>query len=238
MTPLMHSESSFFRLLLTSSRYPFQGDGIFLIGGGAIFFAVADFVSSHASIMGWFIQIGVTGYLAAYSKDVVRTSAMGEDAPPGWVDFSDWMEDLVVPALQFLLVVVLAFGLLIFLQFKQPVQGNLQKIALLISVAWGCFALPILFLAVAMTDSALAAFNPIPLVRAVVLTLPSYILTSCFCALMLGLGFVVSLMQEYLSWIPILPDLIGWVCILYLITALMRSFGLLYRFSHERLQWY
>ena len=238
MTRPMNSESSFLRLLLSSFRYPFQADGIFLIGGGAVFFAVADFVSAHASIMGWFIQIGVTGYLAAYAKDVVRTSAMGEDALPSWVDFSDWMEDLVVPALQFLLVVVLAFGLLVFLQFKQPVHGNFQKIALLISVTWGCFALPILFLAVAMTDSALAAFNPIPLVRAVVLTLPNYILTSCFCALMLGLGFVVSLLQEYASWIPILPDLVGWLCVLYLITALMRSFGLFYRFSHDRLQWY
>jgi len=238
MTAPTYIESGFFRLLLTSFRYPFHGDGIFLIGGGAVFFTVADFVSAHASIMGLLVQIGITGYLAAYAKDVVRTSAMGEDRPPNWVDFSDWMEDIVVPALQFLLVLVLAFGLMVFLQFKQPFHGNLQKVALLIAAAWGCFTLPILFLAVAMTDSALAAFNPIPLMRAIVLALPNYILTCFFCALMLGLRFVVSVLQEYASRIPILPDLFGWLCILYLITTLMRGFGLLYRFNHDRLQWY
>jgi hypothetical protein len=237
MTTPTHTESGFLRLLLTSFRYPFHGDGLFLIIGGAVFFTIGDFVSAHASIFGLFIQIGITGYLAAYAKDVVRTSAMGEDNPPNWVDLSDWLEDLLVPALQFLLVLVLAFGLLILSQFKQPFHGSMEKVVLLIAVAWGCFTLPILFMAVAMSDSALAAFNPIPLVRAIVLTLPNYILICLFCALMLGLGFSVGVLLEHINCLPILPDLIGRLCVLYLITTLMRGFGLLYRFNHNRLQW-
>jgi hypothetical protein len=238
MTAPTHPESGFFRLLLTSFRYPFHGDGLFLIIGGAVFFTAADFVSTHASIMAIFIQAVVFGYLAAYAKDVVRTSAMGEDTPPGWADFSDWIEDILVPVFQFLLVLALSFGLLVFLQFKHPFNDNLERVALFAAGSWGCLILPILFLAVAMTDSSLAAINPVPLVRAVVLTLPNYLLTCLLFAAMLGLGFAVSVLQGFASRIPILPDLVGWVCVLYLITAIMRSFGLLYRLNHERLQWY
>jgi hypothetical protein len=238
MTDTCQNDSGFFRLLLTSFRYPFQGNGLYLIGGGAVFFSVTDFVSAHANIMAIFIQIGISGYLASYVKDVVRTSAMGEDVPPSWVDFSDWVEDIVVPAFQFLLILVLAFGVMVYLQFRHPFQGHTQTVAILISAAWVCVLLPILLLGVAMTDSALAMFNPIPLMRAIWLTLPDYFMTCLFCALMIGLSLGLNILLAYGDHIPILPSLVSWFFNLYLITTLMRSFGLLYRFNHDRLQWY
>lgn len=45
-------------------------------------------------------------------------------------------------------------------------------------------------------------------------------------------------MLGYVNRIPILPDLAGWLFNLYLITILMRGFGLIYRFNHDRLEWY
>jgi hypothetical protein len=238
MTEPTQDRSGFLPLLLTSFSYPFRGDGPYLIGGGAVFFTVADFVSAHASIMGLFIQIGIAGYLAAYAKDVVRTSAMGDDTPPSWMDFSDWVEDIVAPAFQFLLVLVLTFGAMVFLQFKQPFHGDMQKVALLFAAAWGCLSLPILMLAVAMTDSILAALNPIPLARAVWLTLRDYLLVCLLCALIIGLGVGASALENVAGFIPVLPNLAGWLAALYLITVLMRSLGLLYRHHHDRLQWY
>ena len=83
---------NFVKLLPSSIQYPFQGDGVYLMIGGAVIFTVADFVSAYASIIGILIQAGITGYLATYAKDIVQKSAMGENAPPGWTDFSDWFD--------------------------------------------------------------------------------------------------------------------------------------------------
>jgi hypothetical protein len=180
----------------------------------------------------------IAGYLAAYAKDVVRTSAMGEDEPPKWLDFSDWMADLVTPALEFLFVLGLSFGALIALQFKSPFHGQAHLAATLLAGAWGCLAFPILFLAVAMMDSVAAVLNPLPLLRAVGVTWRTYLLTCLFCILVVGLDWGVGAMQTAAAKVPVIPQLIGWLVMLYLFTTLMRGVGLFYRVNHERLGWY
>lgn len=121
-------QTGFFSSLLNSFRYPFNGDGAYLIIAGAVMFTIADFVSAHASLMAIFIQLAVSGYLAVYAKDVARTSAMGEEKPPRWADFSDWIHDLAVPALEIVVMLALSFGPLIFLQFKHPFPADLETI--------------------------------------------------------------------------------------------------------------
>lgn len=238
MTTTIDNEPGFLRVLLTSFRYPTQGNGLYIIVGGAVVFTIADLISAHAGMMAIFIQAGISGYLASYAKDVMRTSAMGESNPPGWVDFSDWLEDLVVPAFQFLLALALAFGVYIFLRSRPPFHGHVQTAALLISAVWGCAVWPILSLGLAMTDSAMAVLNPIPLARAIWITLPDYLMTCCLCVVVLGAGFGLHALKEFVPQVPVLPDLVVWLCSLYLMTALMRGFGLFYRCNHERLQWY
>jgi hypothetical protein len=231
-------KQGFAGLLVGAFRYPFQGDGAYLIGGGAVFFTVADFVSAHASIVGIVIQVMVAGYLAAYSKDVVRSSAMEEDEPPKWLDFTDWMNDLLVPVLEFLWVIALSFGAVILLQFISPFQGQAQRVATVVAGVWGCLSFPILFLTVALTDSALAVVNPLPLIRAVALTGRTYLLTCGFCLLIVGLDYGISRLQSIAGGIPIVSPFIGWLIMLYLLTTLMRGIGLFYRVNHDKLGWY
>jgi hypothetical protein len=232
------ANQAFSKLLLTSFRYPFQGDGGYVMFAGGVFFTIADYVSAYASIMGILIQVVVTGYLAAYAKDVVRTSALGEDAPPGWVDLSDWMNDLVVPAWEFLVIVAFSFGPVIYFRFQHPASGMVGIVLWGSAAAWGCLTFPVLFLAMAVMDSLMAVLNPIPMLRAVWLTLPNYLLVCLLCALIVGLGVAASKLEDLARLIPILPHLLGRLASIYLITLLMRSFGLLYRHNHERLQWY
>jgi hypothetical protein len=237
MTTTPNSQPGFLRLLWSSFRYPFCGNGPIVIVSGAVVFAIAGMVAAYASIFGLIMGIGIAGYLAAFAKDVVNTSATGQEVPPAWVDFSDWAEDLVAPALQFLLVAAVAVGPMIVLQWKSPFPGHEQTVALASAGVWGCLTFPILFLAVAMMDSALAVLNPIPLVRAVVLTLPTYLPTCGLLAFLSGLGYGLSMLLALAGHIPLLSDVLGQLCVLYLIAVFMRSLGLFYRFNQERLQW-
>ena len=143
----------------------------------------------------------------------------------------------MVPAFEFIFVTLLSFGALVFLAFKHP-SGASGTLLWLAAGAWGCLSLPIFFLAMAVTDSLLALLNPLPLLRAVWLTLPDYLLASLFCALIVGLSIGQATLEDWLSRIPILPHLLGWMLSIYLITVLMRCFGLLYCRHHDRLQWY
>lgn len=228
----------FHRELISAFRYPLQGDGLYVIIIGAICFAVASLASGFAGIAGLIINLIIVGYLAAYAKDVVRTSAMGDDAPPPWADFSDWMEDVLEPVLQFLFVWALAFGCLIFLEYKKPFHGIGARLAPFVAGGWGCLVFPILFLAVAMMDTVTAALNPLPLVKAIAATLPSYFLTVLFFVLTIGVSIGIEMLLSFVGWIPILPDLVGGIVNLYLLTVAIRGIGLYYRFNHEKLGWY
>ena len=75
--------------------------------------------------------------------------------------------------------------------------------------------------------------NPVPLVRAIVLTFPGYLLLCVFFAGMLGLGWAAGELLALAGRIPILPVFIGWVSSLYLLTVCMRGFGLFYRGHHD-----
>ena len=194
--------------------------------------------SGFAGIAGLIINLIIVGYLAAYAKDVVRTSAMGDDAPPPWADFSDWVEDALEPVLQFLFVWALAFGIFIFLEYKKPFQGIGATLAPLVAGGWGCLVFPILFLAVAMMDTVTAALNPVPLIRAIAATLPSYFLTVLFFALTIGVTIGIEMLLAFAGRIPVLPDLVDGFVNLYLLTVSMRGIGLYYRFNHEKLEWY
>lgn len=232
------NQPNFIRELLSAFRYPFSGDGAYVIVGGAVFFTLAAFASSFAGILGLLIQLAITGFIAAYARDVVQTTSMGDDRPPKWTDFSDWSEDLLVPALQFLFVGALAFGFMIFLEFKNPFSGVAGEIMPGIALGFGCIVFPILFLAVAMMDSVAAVLNPVPLVRAVSITLPTYLSTVIFFSLMFGLNVGVNALLDGLTKIPLLSSLVGGVLDLYVLVVAMRSVGLYYRYNHERLEWY
>lgn len=234
----VEASPAFYRQLAGAFRHPFQGDGLYVLFAGGVAFTIADYVSAYASVMGIMIQAAVAGYLMAYAKDVTRASAMGEEHPPGWADFSDWVSDLLAPALEGAIVVAVSFGGVIFLLFKHPPPTLAGQALWLAAGVWGCLSFPILFLALAMTDSLLALLNPIPLLQTVWLTLPHYLLVSLLCVLIIAAGMGAAKLEDLVSRIPIFPHFIGRLASIYLLTVLMRGIGLFYRHHHQRLQWY
>ncbi len=233
----MNVRRNFLRRLCAAFRYPVHGDGAYALLAGGVVFTVGDYLSACASIWGILIQIATTGYLAAFAKDIVRTSALGEEMPPGWLDFSGAWADLLAPAIEFLAVMAIAFGPLIYLSFKPPGPTIDGKIFWFAGGLWGCLTFPILFLAVAMMDSIRAIVNPIPLARAVWLTFPDYCQASLFGGLLIGSGTALHGLANTMNRVPVLPRLLGWFVCLYFLMVLMRGFGLLYRHHHDRLQW-
>lgn len=157
----MNTHHSYVWSLCMSFRYPFQGDGLYVLIVGDVMSTIVDYLSAYASIFEILIRAGIAGYFTAFAKDMVRMSAMGEDTSPNWADFSDWISDLLTTVIELLVVLAMSFGPLIFLLFKHPAATAAVKTLWLVAGTWGCLTFPILFLAVAMMDSIQAVINPI-----------------------------------------------------------------------------
>ena len=92
----------FFASLPRAFLYPFQGNGVILLVAGTVFF----YLLGHLP----FIGLILTGYLFAYAKSIITSTAEGRKDPPDWPDFGDWKEDILVPYLQLVALVILSFG--------------------------------------------------------------------------------------------------------------------------------
>ncbi len=74
--------------------YPMQGDGVILLVVGTIFRSLlngATFLAAFAGFFGLvaigFLLIFGTGYVTAYLRRILVSSAMGDEAMPDWPDF-------------------------------------------------------------------------------------------------------------------------------------------------------
>src|SRR6266850_3553676 len=115
-------EVDFFQEATRAFKYPVMGDGLVLLFGGSFFFGfldLANYVSRHGFQYGLrammmrvaiFTFIFGVGYLFAYLKKIVATTADGDPNMPDWPEFSEWQADIVAPMFQFMILAVLCFG--------------------------------------------------------------------------------------------------------------------------------
>src|SRR5207237_1648442 len=115
-------EIDFFPAARRAFQYPFRGDGLWLLFGGVFFFGfldLANYIGRNAFTYGMrammmrvviFIFILATGYLFAHLKNIIASTAHGDDRMPDWPELIQWKEDIVSPMFQWVVVAFVSFA--------------------------------------------------------------------------------------------------------------------------------
>jgi hypothetical protein len=229
-------------------KYPFKGDGLILICAGTILFLLVDgaqSIAKYAFIYGLIAVIMLTvfgtGYLTAFLRRVISSTALGEEEMPEWPEIQDYASDVVAPFMQFLGTVAFCFAPVIGLTIYAIAGSNGDSAwlgwATTAAMVFSCVYFPMAFTAVAISDSILA-INPMVVIPSIMKVLGQYLLTVVVLAVILLVRWLLQgLLEKYLP-IPLVPTIITSLIGLYLLVVEMRILGLLYRNNKDRLGWY
>jgi hypothetical protein len=241
-------EISFASQIAGAFKYPFKGDGVVLICVGTILFLVVDgarWVSRFAFIYGLIavilLTIFGTGYLTAFLRRVITSTAAGDEEMPEWPEMEDFSSDVFAPFMQLIGTVVFCFapmiGLTIYALGAGPGDSSWLGWATTTAMLFGCVYFPMAFTAVAMSDSVLAV-NPMVVIPSIMKVLRQYVLTVVVLAVILLARWLLHSLLEKILPVPLLPTIITSLIGLYLLVVEMRILGLLYRSNKDRLGWY
>ena len=219
----------FFASLPRAFVYPFQGSGgMLLVAGTGVFFLLGNFP---------IIGLILTGYLFNYAKSVITTTANGREEPPDWPDFTDWKDDIVMPYIQMLALLILTLGPAYIIGILRPGTGFQAQVAFFAALSLGAFLAPMGMLALAMFDS-LRALNPIALVWSIMRVPGPYIVAAASFEVVIVLNWVVDRVIGPMVRVPIVPGVIASFLSLYLLLVGMHMLGLLYASYREEFGWF
>jgi hypothetical protein len=196
----------------------------------------ARWLASFAFLLGLvaliILTIGVTGYVFAFLKDVIRSSSQGDQTLPGWPEVNS-PADFTSSFFQFLCLFLFCFGpfLLWTISGLQPAHPWFAWLLL----ALGAFYLPMALVGVAMADS-ISGLNPLVVVPSI-LRIPGHYLIAVSLVLLL-LAF--QLAGEWLGAaipIPVLPTLLLEFTTFYLLIVTARILGVMFFVNERRLAW-
>lgn len=236
----------FFTEVPRAFKYPFAGDGLFLLAGGTMFFGfldLANYVARHAFAFGLrtmmmrvvvFTFILGTGYLFSYLKSIIACTAEGEEQMPDWPELSQWKEDIVSPMFQFLILSLLSFGPALALYIWS--DGDYPWLVWLAGLL-GCFLFPMAFLGVAMFDS-LAALHPLFVLGSIARIPREYSVTALVFTGIVGLRWLCETELAVLLRIPLVPALIADLLCIGLLIIEARILGLLFLSCKPLLGWF
>jgi len=243
------AEVPFWSQLTGAFKYPFKGDGVVLICAGTILFLLVDgarWISKFALIYGLiaFILLTIfgTGYLTAYLRRVISSTAQGDDEMPEWPEIQDYASDVFVPFMQFIGAVVFCFAPMIGLTIYALVRSSEGDSSWLgwattASMICGCVYFPMAFTAVAISDSVFGV-NPLVVIPSIMKVIGQYLLTVVVLAVILLVRWLFHRLLGTILPVPLLPTVITSLIGLYLLVVEMRILGLLYRTNKEKLGWY
>ena len=228
----------FYKCIPSAFVYPFNRNGLFLLGGGTFVFGAFNlFLRLHGLIIaraiagGMFATI-VTGYSFLYMQKIITSTAFGDDKMPPFPDYENWWDSAFEPYFRLLGIsaACIAPGILGLMYAGRT--GLFMFIPLLILGA--CYA-PMALLAVAMDDS-LLGLNP-ELVVPSILRVPMeylviWLLLGAFVTLVGGLSRLADGLHQTVA-----GQLLATFLSLYFAVVAMRLLGLLYFTRKARLGW-
>ena len=215
--------------------YPLQGDGLILLAGGAVFFGVLGFVASMASIVGLVLRFFLAAYLVVYAREILRSSANGEEQMPPWPDI-ERISEYRAPFFEFYGTMLLWFLPAIAIGFLHSSTAPMHAIYLGSAMVICGLFVPMALTAVTMFDS-ISAANPLLVIPSILKIPVQYLLA----VVVMLVGFAASAAIEWALRklpIPILPSLVAGVLQIYLVALVMRLCGLLYRAEEKTLGWF
>ena len=206
-------------------RYPFSGDGVYILGLGTAFGALFSLLLSLALALGPAAMMGTVvfslvsmilwGYFLTYYFAVVKSTAGGAQDPPNWPEFS--LSDCIFNVLRicflgvywFIPVILLAFIFGTILTFVPQIVGVLAVIGTamtcaVVFVIW----VPMAYLALAMYGNIGVLTDPRFVFSAIAKVLADYVI-ACFSlaafwvassALSAAFFFAVQLIVLFIWW--------------------------------------
>jgi hypothetical protein len=222
--------------MVAAWAYPFRRDGLMILIAGAIFYAAAGYGQRMLLGIGLFIYVLTTGYFMAYAQQIVQTSAQGEDDPPTWPDFSNFIDDILLPFIQaaglsvlYLLPPLLAW---IFLDKDQLTTYLLAGALLLV----GLFMMPMAWLAISMHES-IFGLSP-HFVLPSILRIPGhYMLVFIELVVLVAINVGLELLLE-LTPVPFVGAFVSSFLSVYFMMVICRLLGSLYFINRNRLKWF
>ncbi len=228
---------SFYAHLLSVPAFPFKQNGWATILAGAVVFGLVDLITRLP--FGGIFAVGLvflgSGFLAAYMIKIIGASAGGDEAPPDWPDITNAWDDIAKPCFLVVGTVVFCCIPLIVLAVRQGYEEAVQSDLRWVCLVSGLIYLPMGFIAVALYES-LGALNPWLIFRAIVKTLPAYLVATVgfFLAIFLS-GLIQAMVADH---VPIAGMLLAAGVGLYFMMVEMHLLGLLYRTHAKRLGWF
>jgi hypothetical protein len=229
-------------------KYPFSAGGVVMLITGTVLFCGLDFLVTW----GWKVRyvmlkvigyVGIlalfsAGYLCAYLQKVLCATTQGEDDVPGWPEFSQWWDDIVVPFRLFLAAILASFGPAFAYMIYHAVNDSEMSLPVLFPLfSLGFLYFPMALLAAAMSNNWFAV-NPLVVLPAITRLNLQYVLACViFFALVLVRFLSESLLHAVLP-VPVLPSVITGFLALYFLMVEMRLLGLLYYTNRKRLGWF
>jgi hypothetical protein len=213
--------------------YPLRREGLWVIGGGTVFFAAADLLS-RLPLVGVVVAIFATGILTAYMFRVIGASADGRDELPDWPEFHNVVDDVLMPIARVIALWVVSFGPAVLLLIH---AGPVPAIAAAVA---GLVYFPMGLLAIAMRNTVVAA-SPHVVVPAIGRVAGDYLVTIFLFGLVVVIGFLAQGALGSLGGgllVGLLVGLVAKAASLYLLFVQMRLLGLLYFRRRRDLGWF
>lgn len=220
------------KMLLQAFLYPLSKDGwAILIPGGIM--ALLLSISSLAPVIGFVAAIFSAGYFASYYSEIIASSINGDESPPDWPVVSNFVEDILWPALAMAAVAVISFFPTFLYSLYAGKMASSGFIGTLLYFA-GCAYFPMAMIAFVMNSSVSAAW-PQRVIPAILRCLPEYFVP---VVVLIGIKIASVLFEGILSILPVflssaIMTLIGF----YLLMVQARITGLTALHLRERMAW-
>ena len=229
-------------------KYPFGKGGLALLIIGSLMFFGLDvlvtwgwkfrFIMLKAVSSVGILALFSAGYLCAWLQKILFATAEGEDDVPGWPDFMDWKDDIVMPFRLAIAAFVASFGPAFGYLIFHAVNDSEMRLPVLFPLfALGFIYFPMALLAVAMSNNWLAV-NPLVVMPAIARLNLQYVVACVVFFGMVLVRFVSESLLHAVLPIPVLPGLISSFIALYFLCVEMRLLGLLYFTNKKRLGWF
>lgn len=242
--PKTAAPKSFYSRVPGAFLYPFRGNGVLLLIGVTILFAVLRFLT--LGIIGILMMIVATGYLFSFMQTIIHSTVAGDETMPDMPG----LDELGSACWAMVGTVLISFWPAILLGilsewFDMPIPDWVIDAAL----ALGALYFPMAFLAVAMKDTVLAA-NPLVVLPAIFKMPFAYLTAAIILAIVFAgrsfgdwvmerLGEQVFKTRSVGEMVTIIGLRMVWSLIgMYLLTVSMRILGLLYVSYKTRLGWF
>lgn len=244
----LRPEPGFWARIPTAFRYPFQGDGPWILFSGTVLFALLTIGRRSGlllpSMLATLLLVGIFGLLLIH---IVQSTAADETRNPDWPDITG-LSDLFVTTAQILgslIVVFLPFSFCSLRVYSLLVGVEASQESL---VTWGLLALvsgvggliyyPMTILAIAMFGT-IGAIKPSIVLPAMIRTRWHYlavvILLGVFVVLRMSVVLVTDALPLWPALVALLP---GEALALYTLIVSARLLGLLYRSNQGSLGWF